>query len=68
QSLMDTLKSYTADNAWVEFNEARKGRLVPGMMADIVIMSHDLTAMDPESLDNTRARMTIMGGRVTYEA
>ncbi len=68
QSLMDTLKSYTADNAWVEFNEKRKGRLVPGMMADVAIMSHDLVAMEPESLDQARARMTIMGGRVTYEA
>jgi predicted amidohydrolase YtcJ len=68
QSLLDTLKSYTADNAWVEFNETRKGRLAPGMMADVAIMSHDLAAVDPEELDKTRARCTIAGGRVTYEA
>jgi len=68
QSLHDTLKSYTADNAWVEFHEDRKGRLVPGMMADIAVMSHDLDAMDPADLDKARAQVTIAGGRVTYEA
>lgn len=68
QSLHDTLKSYTADNAWVEFNEARKGRLIPGMMADIAVMSHDLDAMDPNDLDKARSQVTIAGGRVTYEA
>lgn len=68
QSLIDTLRSYTADNAWLEFNEDRKGRLKPGMMADIAVMSHDLEAMDPEALDTARARVTLCGGRVTWEA
>jgi hypothetical protein len=68
QSLLDTLKSYTADNAWLEFSEDRKGRLAPGMMADVVMMSHDLEAMDPDTLDTARAALTLCGGRVTWEA
>lgn len=68
QSLMDTLESYTAGNAWVEFNENKKGRLKAGMMADIVVMSHDLTAMEPENLDQARAQTTICGGKITYQA
>lgn len=68
QSLMDTLESYTAGNAWVEFNESKKGRLKAGMMADIVVMSHDLTAMEPENLDQARAQTTICGGKITYQA
>ncbi|WP_116135060.1 amidohydrolase [Tropicimonas sp. IMCC34043] len=68
QSLMDTLRSYTADNAWVEFNESRKGRLCPGMMADIAVMSHDLEALAPEDLTTASAQMTICGGTVTWEA
>jgi predicted amidohydrolase YtcJ len=68
QSLHDTLESYTASNAWVEFNEDKKGRLVPGMMADIVVMSHDLEAMNPEELDQARAQTTICDGRITYQA
>ena len=65
---MDTLESYTAGNAWVEFNESKKGRLKAGMMADIVVMSHDLTAMEPENLDQARAQTTICGGKITYQA
>jgi len=68
QTLNETLASYTVDNAWVEFNEHRKGQLKAGMMADVVVMSHDLEAMDPEDLDKARAQFTICGGRITYEA
>jgi predicted amidohydrolase YtcJ len=68
QTLHDTLESYTAGNAWVEFNESSKGQLKAGMMADIVVMSHDLDAMDPDELDKARAQVTISDGRITWEA
>jgi predicted amidohydrolase YtcJ len=68
QSLMDTLESYTSGNAWVEFNENKKGKLSPGMMADIVVMSHDLTTMNPDELDQSKAQTTICGGKITYQA
>ena len=68
QGLRETLRSYTQDNAWVEFNEDRKGRLAPGMMADIVIMDSDLEVTPPDQLGQTRAAVTICGGRVTWEA
>ncbi|MEL6646801.1 MAG: amidohydrolase family protein, partial [Pseudomonadota bacterium] len=67
QSLHDTLASYTRDNAWVEFNEAVKGRLKPGMVADVVVMSHDLASLPPEQITNAQASNTIMNGRVTFE-
>ena len=67
-TLRDTLESYTSLNAWVEFNEHRKGKLVPGMTADVVVMDHDLEAMDPAHLDTARAAVTLMGGRSTWEA
>lgn len=68
QGLRETLKSYTQDNAWVEFNEHRKGQLKPGMMADIVVMDADLEATPPDQLGATRAAVTICGGRITFEA
>jgi hypothetical protein len=68
QSLMDTLRSYTFDNAWVEFSEDRKGRLKPGFLADVAVMDHDLEAMTPDRLNTARAALTVMDGRVTWEA
>ena len=68
QTLMETLESYTAGNAWVEFNEARKGRLAPGMMADVTVMDHDLEALAPAEIDKARAATTICAGRITWQA
>ena len=68
QGLRETLASYTRDNAWAEFNEHRKGRLRAGMMADIVVMDHDLEAMPPDQLGTARAAFTMCGGRITHEA
>lgn len=68
QSLHDALASYTRGNAWVEFSEARKGVLAPGMMADIALLDSDLEAMPPEEIGTARAAMTICGGQVTFEA
>lgn len=68
QTLKDALAGYTRDAAYVEFNEHRKGRLKAGMMADIVVMSDDLEAMAPESLDQARAVTTHCNGAVTYQA
>lgn len=68
QTLRETLKSYTQDNAWVEFNENRKGQLAVGMMADIVVMDADIEATDPTELGRTRAAVTICAGHITYQA
>lgn len=67
QSLHDTLASYTRDNAWVEFNEDRKGCLKPGMMADVVVLSEDLTQVAPLELPRVQAMTTICDGAVTFQ-
>ncbi|MEM6940100.1 MAG: amidohydrolase [Pseudomonadota bacterium] len=68
QSLMDTLASYTRDNAWVGFQEALYGRLSPGMRADIAVLSHDLSRLAPDDITQAQARVTLCDGAVTYEA
>ena len=66
QSLIETLASYTRDNAWVEFNEHKKGALKPGYLADVAIMDADLFQTEPENLAHTRARTTICDGEITF--
>ncbi|QOL80817.1 amidohydrolase [Pseudooceanicola spongiae] len=68
QTLLDALASCTADNAWVEFNEHRKGRLKAGFMADIVVMRDDLEGMEHDRFETTGAAFTISGGTVVFEA
>jgi predicted amidohydrolase YtcJ len=66
QSLTNTLASYTLDAAWVEFNEARKGQLRPGMLADVTIFSYDLTTLAPDDITQARPVVTICDGQITY--
>lgn len=68
QTLMETLASYTRDNAWVEFREHQKGRLAPGLLADVVVLSHDLTKLKPSRITDASALVTICNGRITFEA
>jgi predicted amidohydrolase YtcJ len=68
QSLDDTLAAYTRIGAYTEFNEHKKGRLKAGMMADIVVMSHDLHALAPEDLDQAGAVLTMCNGRINHQA
>ncbi len=68
QTLMDTLASYTRDNAWAEFREDRRGKLVQGMQADIAVFSGDLEACAPEDLNGIIATHTICAGKLTHTA
>jgi predicted amidohydrolase YtcJ len=67
QGLHETLASYTRDGAYAEFKEDRKGKLAPGMLADVAVLSHDLEAMPAEEISAVECFMTIAGGRVTFE-
>jgi len=64
--LLDVLAAYTRDNAWVEFSEDRKGRLAPGYLADIAILSGDIEATDPDDIERLNAAITICNGKVTW--
>jgi predicted amidohydrolase YtcJ len=66
-SLMEALAAYTVEGAYAEFMEHRKGRLKPGFMADLVVLSADIDAVDPEALDSARPVATFCGGKVMYE-
>jgi predicted amidohydrolase YtcJ len=66
-SLMEALAAYTAEGAYVEFKEDRKGRLKPGFLADMVLLSDDVEAVAPEALDEVRPVATICAGRIAYE-
>jgi len=67
-SLMETLAAYTSEGAFVEFMEDRKGRLKPGYLADIVVLSGDIEATPAAELAALRPLVTICDGRITHQA
>ena len=62
------LKAMTIWPAWQHFEEDRKGSLAPGKLADLVVLSSDPTAIDPERLATLRVEQTIKEDRVVYQA
>lgn len=67
-SLETALRAYTEGAAFASFEEKRKGRLAPGMLADVVVLSQNLFEVDPMKLHETKALLTVVGGRVVYRA
>jgi len=66
-SLGEAMHAYTWAGAYTQFAEDRRGRLVPGQLADIAVLSRDIFAASPADLLTTRADMTIRGGTVAYD-
>ena len=66
--VLTALKSLTIWPAYQHFEEGRKGSLETGKLADLVILSDDPTAIDPETLDSLTVLETIKEGETIYEA
>jgi len=66
-SVEDALRAYTSGAAYAEFAEKEKGMLVPGLLADFVVLDRDLTRIPPETIRDTKIVMTVVGGKPTYE-
>jgi predicted amidohydrolase YtcJ len=62
------IAAYTTGSAFAEFEEKEKGKLVPGMLADFVVLDRDLTATAPEKVPATKVLRTVVGGKTVYEA
>jgi len=65
-SLDQALAAYTRDAAYAQFEENLKGSLMPGKLADVIVLSQDLFAIKPLAIRNTRVLMTIVGGKIVY--
>jgi predicted amidohydrolase YtcJ len=62
--LQAALEALTVTPAWLEGAEDRRGRLLPGMLADLVILDRDPF----DDLANAKVVDTYLGGRSTVDA
>lgn len=67
-SVEQAVRAYTAGAARAEFQEQRKGTIAPGMLADLAVLSRDIFAVPPPQIPGTTSVMTIVGGKVVWEA
>ncbi|PTQ95534.1 hypothetical protein C8P68_10539 [Mucilaginibacter yixingensis] len=64
----DAIKAYTYGGAYTTFEEKKKGSLLPGYLADMVVLDADPTKIDPDQIRNIKVNTTIVGGSVVYQA
>jgi predicted amidohydrolase YtcJ len=67
-TMAQAIELYTLGSAYAEFAETRKGSIAPGKLADLVMLSRDLFTIPPGEILGTKPVMTIVGGKVVYEA
>ena len=65
-SLQAALEAYTTGPALASGEAARKGRLMPGMLADLVVLRQDPFALEPGDLARVEVDATWVGGRLVY--
>jgi predicted amidohydrolase YtcJ len=65
--LRDVLDTWTAGSAYASFEEHRKGKLAPGMLADIVVLSTDIFAVPLDQVMDFDVEATVFNGKVVYE-
>jgi predicted amidohydrolase YtcJ len=62
----EALRSWTMEGAYAAFEEKSKGSLVPGKLADFVMLSGDIMQVPPSEILQTRVKMTVVGGEIVY--
>jgi predicted amidohydrolase YtcJ len=67
-SVEEAVRAYTVGSAYAEFQDTVKGTISVGKLADMVILSRDIFKIDPKDIENVKVTLTLVDGRVVYEA
>jgi predicted amidohydrolase YtcJ len=62
----EALMLYTINNARIMGVERDRGSIEMGKLADLVVLSQDILAVQANAIRDTRALMTIVGGRIVH--
>jgi hypothetical protein len=67
-SMEQALRAYTIDAARAAFDGDVRGSLKPGKLADITVLNQNLLEIQPHRILDTEVLMTIVDGRVVFDA
>jgi predicted amidohydrolase YtcJ len=60
------IEAATIAPAWLTGDEHRRGKLLPGYLADLVVLDRDPFAIPPDELPGVQVVATMVGGRWTH--
>ncbi len=65
-TVAEAVYAYTLGAAFASGETHLKGSLQPGKLADLVVLSRDIFAMEPMEILETSVEMTVLDGRIVY--
>jgi len=65
-SAYEAVHAYTVGSSHAVGQEHERGRLISGMLADLVVLSDDVLAVDPSSIGDVTVRATMIGGEFVF--
>jgi predicted amidohydrolase YtcJ len=67
-TVAESVYAYTAGAAFASGEEAIKGALAPGKLADLVVLSQDIFTIDPMAILDTEVVATMFDGEFVYRS
>jgi predicted amidohydrolase YtcJ len=64
----EALRMWTVDGAYNSFDEAKKGSIEPGKLADMVVISKDYLTCPEDEIKDIEALRTVVDGKVVFES
>jgi predicted amidohydrolase YtcJ len=65
-SRQEALRVATINNAYLTFEEALKGSIEPGKLADLVVLPEDILTCPEKHIEQMSVAMTMVGGKIVY--
>ncbi len=64
----EALRMYTMGSAWFTFDEANKGSIEVGKLADLAVLNGDYLTVPEDQIRSLESLLTVVGGRIVYAA
>jgi predicted amidohydrolase YtcJ len=64
----EALRLYTMGSAWFSHDDAERGSLEPGKLADLAVLSKDYMTVSVEQIGGIESLLTMVGGKIVYAA
>jgi predicted amidohydrolase YtcJ len=66
-TIAEAIRMYTANGAYLTFEENIKGTLEPGKLADMIVLDGDPLTAGAEALLDMKVDLTFLGGKLVYD-
>ncbi len=64
----EALRLYTLGSAWFSHDDAERGSLEPGKLADLAVLTKDFMTVPGEQVGGIESLLTMVGGKIVYAA